>query len=179
MGAPCRQKHRRFDRALLNILLYCFSYHKSALVERQAIMSANNSLKPLLLRRSDAIASLLGNGSTSFLWKLRRHWLKALLQHQIAGVIKAPAAFVKSIGSKWNYQCQRSFEMGSATTASRHQGVDSPSRHPGSANWTRFIAKREPYCTHTKHRNCIFPFLPLFSPESRWRQAQRFATSLG
>ena len=39
---------------------------------------------PVLLPRSDAVASRLASGSAAFIWKLHCHWLRGLRWHQIA-----------------------------------------------------------------------------------------------
>ena len=47
-------------------------------------------LGPVWLLRHDALARILANGSTTFHWKLRCHWLKFLRQLQIAVVRQGP-----------------------------------------------------------------------------------------
>ena len=44
----------------------------------------------LLLLQSDAVTTLLTNGSTAFKWKLCSHWLIGLQQHQVTVAIPGP-----------------------------------------------------------------------------------------
>ena len=54
---------------------------------------------PVLLLRSDAVASRSVNGSTAFIWKLCCHWLGGLWQRHIAVIIQAPGPTDKILKS--------------------------------------------------------------------------------
>ena len=55
---------------------------------------------PVLLLRSDAVASRIANGSAAFNWKLRCHWVKGLQQRLVALVIQSPGAGATSQSHK-------------------------------------------------------------------------------